>query len=108
MTAINVHLAPLPEGEVISSCTKELDNLRLSDLEDAVIEDPEPGSAEEYDRAAAIAARKEAAKTGRRKKKKTASSTSLASNTFQELQADWRGAGPRGLCYRADVCQHLH
>merc|ERR1712226_193066 len=52
---------------------------------DAVIEDPEPGSAEEYDRAAAIAARKEAAKTGRRKKKKTASSTSLASNTFQEL-----------------------
>ena len=42
-------------------------------------------SAEEYDRAAAIAARKEAAKTGRRKKKKTASSTSLASNTFQEL-----------------------
>merc|ERR1711902_369184 len=39
----------------------------------------------EYDRAAAIAARKEAAKTGRRKKKKTASSTSLASNTFQEL-----------------------
>jgi len=85
MTAINVHLAPLPEGEVISSCTKELDNLRLSDLEDAVIEDPEPGSAEEYDRAAAIAARKEAAKTGRRKKKKTASSTSLASNTFQEL-----------------------
>lgn len=42
-------------------------------------------AAEEYDRAAAIAARKEAAKTGRRKKKKTASSTSLASNTFQEL-----------------------
>merc|ERR1712076_96607 len=85
MAAINVHLEPLPEGEVIASCTKELDNLRLSDLEDAVIEDPEPGSAEEYDRAAAIAARKEAAKTGRRKKKKTASSTSLASNTFQEL-----------------------
>ena len=34
---------------------------------------------------AAIAARKEEAKTRRRKKKKTASSTSLASNTFQEL-----------------------
>ena len=44
MAAINVHLEPLPEGEVIASCTKELDNLRLSDLEDAVIEDPEPGS----------------------------------------------------------------
>jgi len=55
------------------------------DMVDTVEEDPEPGSAEEYDRAAAIAARKEAAKTGRRKKKKTASSTSLASNTFQEL-----------------------
>jgi len=55
------------------------------DLEDGVTEDTEPGSAEEYDRAAAIAARKEAAKSGRRKKKKTASSTSLASNTFQEL-----------------------
>merc|ERR1712112_410410 len=40
---------------------------------------------EEYDRAAAIAARKEEAKTRRKKKKKTASSTSLASNTFQEL-----------------------
>ena len=40
---------------------------------------------EEYERASAIAARKEEAKTRRRKKKKTASSTSLASNTFQEL-----------------------
>jgi len=42
-------------------------------------------NAEEYERASAIAARKEEAKTRRRKKKKTASSTSLASNTFQEL-----------------------
>merc|ERR1712117_364496 len=42
-------------------------------------------SVEEYERANAIAARKEEAKTRRRKKKKTASSTSLASNTFQEL-----------------------
>jgi len=47
--------------------------------------DPIPGSVEEYERASAIAARKEEAKTRRRKKKKTASSTSLASNTFQEL-----------------------
>merc|ERR1712214_19738 len=78
-------LDTLLEGEVMDICTKEMDNLRVSDLEDTVVEDPEPGSAEEYDRAAAIAARKEAAKTGRRKKKKTASSTSLASNTFQEL-----------------------
>ena len=44
MAAITVHLDPLPEGEVIASCTKELDNLRLSDLEDAVIEELEPGS----------------------------------------------------------------
>merc|ERR1712066_543683 len=42
-------------------------------------------SVEEYERAIAIATRKEEAKTRRRKKKKTASSTSLASNTFQEL-----------------------
>merc|ERR1719480_380196 len=42
-------------------------------------------SVEEYERASAISARKEEAKTRRRKKKKTASSTSLASNTFQEL-----------------------
>merc|ERR1719208_148923 len=86
MTAhLHMDLDTLLEGEVMDICTKEMDNLRVSDLEDTVVEDPEPGSAEEYDRAAAIAARKEAAKTGRRKKKKTASSTSLASNTFQEL-----------------------
>jgi len=71
-------LLTLPEGEVMVT-------LKVLDMVDTVEEDPEPGSAEEYDRAAAIAARKEAAKTGRRKKKKTASSTSLASNTFQEL-----------------------
>jgi len=50
-----------------------------------ICDDPIPGSVEEYERASAIAARKEEAKTRRRKKKKTASSTSLASNTFQEL-----------------------
>ena len=44
MTATNVHLDPLPEGKVIASCTKELDNMRVPDLEDAEIEDPEPGS----------------------------------------------------------------
>jgi len=60
--------------------------LHAKHLEEMVVcEDPAPGSAEEYDRAAAIAARKEEAKTRRKKKKKTASSTSLASNTFQEL-----------------------
>merc|ERR1711953_1203976 len=42
-------------------------------------------NAEEYERATAIEAAKEAAKKVRRKKKRTASSTSLASNTFQEL-----------------------
>lgn len=50
-----------------------------------MVEENKENHAEEYDRAAAIAARKEAAKCCRRKKKKTASSTSLASNTFQEL-----------------------
>merc|ERR1712002_425245 len=45
-------------------------------------------NAEEYDRAAAIAARKEEAKTRRKKKKKTASSTSLASNTFQDIYTE--------------------
>jgi MAP kinase interacting serine/threonine kinase len=48
----------------------------------------EENNAEDYDRAisiAALTARKEEAKTRRKKKKKTASSTSLASNTFQEL-----------------------
>ena len=44
MTATNVHLDPLPEGKVIASRTKELNDLRVPDLEDAVIEDPEPGS----------------------------------------------------------------
>merc|ERR1719495_485631 len=38
-----------------------------------------------FNREAAIEARKEEAKTRRKKKKKTASSTSLASNTFQEI-----------------------
>merc|ERR1719341_1498655 len=42
-------------------------------------------SALEQDRDAVIAARKEEAKKARRKKKRTVSSTSLASNTFQEL-----------------------
>jgi MAP kinase interacting serine/threonine kinase len=42
-----------------------------------------PGA--KFNRDEAIAAQKEAAKTARRKKKRTASSTSLASNTFQEL-----------------------
>merc|ERR1712215_561037 len=82
MTASAKHLDTLLEGEVMDILK---DTLRVSDLEDTVVEDPEPGGAEEYDRAAAIAARKEAAKCCRRKKKKTASSTSLASNTFQEL-----------------------
>ena len=44
MTAVNVHIDPLPEGNVIASCTKELDCLKVSDLEDAVIEELEPGS----------------------------------------------------------------
>ena len=43
-------------------------------------------TAEMLDRDAAIAVQREAARRGRKKKKRTASSTSLASNTFQVLQ----------------------
>jgi len=76
------YLETLPEGQTANtrgSPTPSDDGPVCSS------EDPAPGSAEEYDRAAAIAARKEEAKTRRKKKKKTASSTSLASNTFQEI-----------------------
>jgi len=54
-------------------------------LEDQSIVDPVEEYKDESERAAAIATRKEEAKLRRKKKKKTASSTSLASNTFQEL-----------------------
>jgi len=81
---INKHLDTLLEGEILDAVTNSLNDQELEDT-DTVVDDPEAESAEEYDRAAAIAARKEAAKCCRRKKKKTASSTSLASNTFQEL-----------------------
>jgi len=80
----NKHLDTLLEGEILDAVSNSLNDHELEDT-DTVVDDPEAGSAEEYDRAAAIAARKEAAKCCRRKKKKTASSTSLASNTFQEL-----------------------
>lgn len=68
------YLGALPEMEMVSSKIKEAspDSLEMPEVDD-------------YDRAAAIAARKEAARSGRRKKKKTASSCSLASNTFKEL-----------------------
>jgi MAP kinase interacting serine/threonine kinase len=59
-------LKSLPEGEIVEAPDQ-----------DVIVDETE--------RAAAIAARKEEAKIKRRKKKKTASSTSLASNTFQEL-----------------------
>jgi len=68
------YLGALPELEIVSSKIKEPspDSLEMTEVDD-------------YDQAAAIAARKEAARSGRRKKKKTASSCSLASNTFKEL-----------------------
>jgi MAP kinase interacting serine/threonine kinase len=50
-----------------------------------VVEEVEEYQVDESERAAAIEKRKEEAKLRRKKKKKTASSTSLASNTFQEL-----------------------
>merc|ERR1719431_619602 len=76
------HLETLPEGKPAhprGSPTPSYDDLGNNK------ENVTDNNAEEYDRAAAIAARKEEAKTRRKKKKKTASSTSLASNTFQEI-----------------------
>jgi len=66
------HLDTLTEGLVADAAGLNIKELSHS-------------SGENFDREAAIAAQKEAAKTARRKKKRTASSTSLASNTFQEL-----------------------
>merc|ERR1719446_1851240 len=71
MVVVN-HMESLPEGHVTNTVTE-------SDRGNS------PTIATNFDRDAAIAAQKEAAKTTRRKKKRTASSTSLASNTFQEI-----------------------
>merc|ERR1719233_1320022 len=67
------------------TCNTTLPTIMEDDLGNNNKENITDNNAEEYDRAAAIAARKEEAKTRRKKKKKTASSTSLASNTFQEI-----------------------
>merc|ERR1712137_1492819 len=75
------------EGGLLATIMEDAVSGGSSDKENTVAVSsvqPEQG-VEEYERASAIAARKEEAKTRRRKKKKTASSTSLASNTFQEL-----------------------
>merc|ERR1712117_859903 len=75
------------EGGLLATIMEDAVGGGSSDKENTVAVSsvqPEQG-VEEYERASAIAARKEEAKTRRRKKKKTASSTSLASNTFQEL-----------------------
>merc|ERR1719499_190430 len=81
--------APTPgsgaEGGILPTIMEDADNSGTSDKENTAADVQPEQSAEEYNRATAIAARKEEAKTRRRKKKKTASSTSLASNTFQEL-----------------------
>jgi len=71
MVVVN-HMESLPEGLVTNTVSE---NDRGNS----------PTIATNFDRDAAIAAQKEAAKTTRRKKKRTASSTSLASNTFQEI-----------------------
>ena len=44
MTSAHLHMVTLLEGEVMDICAKEMDNLRVSDFEDTVVEDPEPGS----------------------------------------------------------------
>jgi len=74
MVIVN-HLESLPEGlpaDIVGE--KDCKGQESSETEGV-----------KFDREAAIAAQKEAAKTSRRKKKRTASSTSLASNTFQEI-----------------------
>merc|ERR1712121_233418 len=79
---------PPPSSDNPSSshiCNTTLPTIMEDDLGNNNKENITDNNAEEYDRAAAIAARKEEAKTRRKKKKKTASSTSLASNTFQEI-----------------------
>jgi len=66
-----IQLEQIPEGSVArTSVTKEDNNQTSTDV---------------YNREADFEAQREAAKKVRRKKKRTASSTSLASNTFQEL-----------------------
>jgi len=59
-------------------------DVQLGTLHEGKLQEPTV-MLDEAERAAAIAQRKGEAKLLRRKKKKTASSTSLASNTFQEL-----------------------
>merc|ERR1712088_154620 len=78
------HLPPAPAWRCAPP-PPPLPTIMEDDLGNNNKENVTDNNAEEYDRAAAIAARKEEAKTRRKKKKKTASSTSLASNTFQEL-----------------------
>jgi len=73
------YLGALPELEMVHNNSSE------NKIKESSPESLEMPEADDYDRAAAIAARKEAARSGRRKKKKTASSCSLASNTFKEL-----------------------
>jgi len=75
------HLDPLPEGQ-----TADVHQARGEGDEQVCSgRDPSQASVVQFDRDAAIAAQKEEAKKARRKKKRTVSSTSLASNTFQEL-----------------------
>merc|ERR1711878_257388 len=76
-----------PEAGNLATIMEDADSgTGSSDKENTAAVSVQPEhSVEEYERASAISARKEEAKTRRRKKKKTASSTSLASNTFQEL-----------------------
>merc|ERR1719415_294473 len=74
----NNNLATIMEDENNVGSSNSIGNKENSEYS-------EDNNAEEYERAISIAARKEEAKTRRKKKKKTASSTSLASNTFQEL-----------------------
>merc|ERR1711875_133332 len=90
------------------NCNTTLPTIMEDDLGNNNKENVTDNNAEEYDRAAAIAARKEEAKTRRKKKKKTASSTSLASNTFQELYRLTGEVLGQGAYASAQTCVNIY
>merc|ERR1719436_1853897 len=77
-----IELEHIPEGKAAPLLITTAGSPEKQDEEDMLDQDQDT---EILDRDAAIAVQREAARRGRKKKKRTASSTSLASNTFQEL-----------------------
>merc|ERR1719436_1765129 len=77
-----IELEHIPEGKAAPLLITTAGSPEKQDEEDMLDQDQDTKI---LDRDAAIAVQREAARRGRKKKKRTASSTSLASNTFQEL-----------------------